>query len=263
MNRLENAVNKYGEIADFKKVDKNKQTVKIIHKKGIPVKTIQDISKWDPSGNNKYLDWILSRKTDTSLTYKTLKEFVSFFHTSPSKFTKKNIYQYQDENDIMNDLKNIPNKLSKSEIKKFGATIVNDTPEYKIVIPTTYLATKMYGSATKWCITTDKSKVFEKYASINQIYIVIIKDKSIINEKVGNRYHKLAILISFIDHYWVTIYDALDKSITKSDLKKIYNVDFLSICQKHFLSMDIFGDITKIRNKIHNNQFKFPSKNIK
>ena len=69
MNRLEKAIQKYGEIAKFtdaqtttKYGDTELNRIKIITKKGIPVKTINNLSKWDPSGNNKYLDWILSHQ---------------------------------------------------------------------------------------------------------------------------------------------------------------------------------------------------------
>jgi len=250
MNRLEKAIEKYGEVAEFSKEATQtndgqfeQNTIKRIYKKGIPVKTIKDISKWDPSGNNKYLEWILSRKTDTSITYKTLKEFVSFFHNSPTKFTKSDINQYNTEFEILAELSDIPNRLSKSEIKEYGVDIVVDDTKYKIVCPNSHAAAKMYGSSTKWCITTKRPNVFEDYSLVYQIYFVIIKDTSIINSTLKSKYNKLAILIQKTSNKKFVIYDAMDKTLSRYELKKMYSFDFLSMCQKHFMNTTFKKDI--------------------
>jgi len=250
MSRLEQAIEKYGEIAEFTTIstktkdgDTELNRVKIIRKNGVPVITIKNLSKWDPSKNNKYLDWILSRKINTSLSYKTLKDFVSFFHSSPSKFTYSDIYKYKDKSDVLNELAEIPNRFSKSEIKKFGAIVVEDNPDYKIIIPKTHLAAKMYGSRTKWCITSDKTKIFDNYSIDNQIYLISIKNNAIIKSTLKSKYHKVAILLPYIDFRNVLMYDAMDKKLTKTDMKNIYTVNFQDKCNKHFFKTQFKRDL--------------------
>lgn len=227
MGRLENVIEKYGETAEFT------EGLKIISKRGIPVKTIKDISKWDPSGNNKYLDWVLSRKLTTPLTYKTLKEFVIFFHNSPSKFSKPDIYQYKNEQDILSDLSEYSNKLSRSEMKDLGVIVVDETPQYKIIIPTSHKAAKMYGSGTKWCITSEKPGAFNNYTEFCQLYIVIIKDMSLIRVKDIKKFHKIAILLPYNTLSKSVIFDSIDRMLLPNELNFLFPIKFLDICRKH------------------------------
>jgi hypothetical protein len=271
MGRLENAIEKYGEIAEFTKSqtktkfgDLEENTIKTIYKRGIPVKTIKDIGKWDPSGTNKYLDWILSRKLTTPLTYKTLKEFVTFFHNSPSKFSKPDIYQYKNEQDILSDLSEYSNKLSRSEMKDLGAIVVDETPQYKIIIPTSHQAAKMYGSGTKWCITSEQPGAFINYTQTDQLYIVIIKDMSMIRLRDVKKYHKIAILMPYNVIRGELIYNALDQTITRKDLKCLFPIKFLDICRKHFGNNHYKRDLIERSRKLREDlRFTMIAKKIK
>lgn len=245
MNRLEQAIEKYGDVAKYKghillsaDLKYKTQATKTVIKKGISIKTIGDISSWDPSGNNKYLDWILKTKTETKLTYRKLKDFVSLFHDKLSKFSKKDIYQYKTEDEILQELENVSNKLTKSEIKELGAEVIVDHLNYKIIRLKTPEAVRLYGAGTKWCITSAQTSYFKRYLRNNDIYFVLIKDIKIIKNIFKNRYHKLAILVGkppFTGfHKELMIYDAMDEEIWVNDLYDIYRINFSNICKKDF-----------------------------
>ncbi len=247
MNRLEQAIEKYGEVARHKghiyqtsDLKYHSQTEKIILKKGVSIKTINDIASWDPSGNNKYLDWILKTKIETKLTYRKLKDFILLFHDKPSKFSKKDIYQYKTEDEILQELDSVSNKLTKSEIKELGAEVIIDTLNYKIIRPTTAEAVRLYGAGTKWCITSAQTFYFKRYLKNNDIYFVLIKDTKIIRSWPKTQYYKLAILFGKPPHTAyrkeLMIYDAKDEELWFDDLYEIYNVNtnFVYICQEDF-----------------------------
>lgn len=255
-NRLEIAIENYGEIATtppkyslgYDSDGYYRKPPKKIIKKGVGIKTIQQLSKWDPSGNNKYLDWILNRKVNTKIQLKTLKDFVTCFHQMPSKFKHSDIYKYQTEKDITTELNDMPNRLSKSEIKASGAIVVAETDQYKIVIPKTHMAAKMYGSGTRWCLTSASPTTFNSYQLGEIIYFCIVKDPTIIKmmNKMGgasdkknhyNRYHKLAVLLDRYNPSSFTFWDAQDRQLNNtSDLPMIYTVDFYGICRNHYSS---------------------------
>ncbi len=251
MGRLENAIELYGEVATIKSKSKHSwnggqytQRIKKIIKKGVPVKTIQQLSQFDPSGNNKYLDWILNRRLNTKAQLKTLKDFVTCFHTSPNKFKYHDIYQYKTESDVVDEMNTVINKLSKSEIKTYGADLIADTKQYKIIRPKTHMAAKMYGSGTKWCLTSSDTQTFNMYIKNYVIYFCIVKDVSIINnlddfdererKMLYNRYHKLAIIIDKINNNRFLIYNAQDNEIPGHLLKTTYNIDFSELCWNHY-----------------------------
>lgn len=247
MNRLEQAIEKYGEVARHKghiyqtsDLKSHSKTQKTVIKKGISIKTINDVASWDPSGNNKYLDWILKTKTETKLTYRKLKDFVSLFHNKSSKFLKKDIYQYKTEDDILQELDSVSNKLTKSEIKELGAEVIADTINYKIIRPTTAEVVRLYGAGTKWCITSAQTTYFDRYLKNNDIYFVLIKNPKIIRSLSKNKYYKLAILFGkppfTAYHKELMIYDAKDEELWFDDLYEIYNVNtnFVYICQEDF-----------------------------
>lgn len=254
MNRLDIAIKNYGEVATKQSkfmsgVDRlgyYKVPQKTIIKKGVGIKTIRQLSKWDPSGNNKYLDWILNRKLNTKTKLDTLKDFVSCFHKMPHKFRYSDIYKYKTDEDITTELTALPNRLSKSEIKMYGAILIAETDQYKIVIPKTHMAAKMYGSGTKWCLTAANPSTFNSYYESQIIYFCIVKDHSIIKipndmhnsdrKLVYSWYHKLAISFGRHNINHLQIWDAKDNPFHNlNDLPYRYSVDFYTICRNHYL----------------------------
>ena len=191
-SRLDQALEKYTKIKEEKiKTYKGREyqgmgywatvqrtkTITVVKRPGYTETTIRKISQWDPSGNNKYLDWIFKTKLSTKLTLIDLKTFVTLFHQSPNKFKYKNIYDYKTTAAIEKELNIVPAKLSRSEQKKLGSDIIYECNKYKILYITTWEASKLYGYGTKWCISSRiYSCHFRDYRAVHNIYFVIFKD---------------------------------------------------------------------------------------
>jgi hypothetical protein len=211
----------------------------VVIKKGVGVSTIQMLSRWDPSGNNKYLDWILKMRTTTTLTTPEIKSFIKLYHNSPQKFKHSDLNKYKTAEEVLSDYQDSILKLSKSEMKKLGANIVAETDQFKLLEITTYQAARIYGSNTKWCITSNKEN-FDDYNDYTRIYFYILKDLSVIkNQNHTNIFHKLAVLIDrdFDDPDIDSIWDATDREhyALNPMLKETYlnPPDISSICRKH------------------------------
>jgi hypothetical protein len=257
MNRLDAAIEKYSEIAKYytiyidkpkfrrnrrigtyERVQGYKKRSKKVIKHGIPKTTIQKIASWDPSKNYKYLDWILSTKLKLKLSYSTIEQFVILFHKAPQKFTYKNIYQYKTKRDILFDLHNASLSFSKSEHKKMGSYVVEETDDYKIIIPHTIEASKLYGSGTKWCTTNEKS--FDFYNSSGTLYYCIVKNPRIIKfQEIKRNHMKIAIFIrgrGYFSKLISQLFLSDDSSLMNPEIiKDAYNnVDFFSKCLSHY-----------------------------
>jgi hypothetical protein len=183
----------------------------------IPVDVIEYFSKEDPSGNNKYLEFLLQnylstnsiwnenminlikdfhknlQKIDTSLldsvyNEKRLTPYLEVSETSPVGKTIKKVYKTpKDINSYMGTggisvlehiVKAAKEKLSKSEVKELETNILYDSPDLKILIPESHRASCYYGSGTKWCTASkDSDNYFKSYTSKGTLFYIIDKKK--------------------------------------------------------------------------------------
>jgi len=183
----------------------------------IPVDVIEYFSKEDPSGNNKYLEFLLQnysstnsiwnenminlikdfhknlQKIDTSLldsvyNEKRLTPYLEVSETSPVGKTIKKVYKTpKDINSYMGTggisllehiVKATKEKLSKSEVKELETNILYDSPDLKILIPESHRASCYYGSGTKWCTASkDSDNYFKSYTSKGTLFYIIDKKK--------------------------------------------------------------------------------------
>lgn len=257
MSRITDAIEKYGEVAKYTTLWVNKprlrrsrrfghtevvngyyKRIKSVTKHGIPKKRISQIALWDPSPNQKYLDWILSTKINLKLNYGTIQQFIILFHKAPQKFTYKDIYQYKTKRDILFDLHNASINLSKREVKNIGAYVIEETKDYKVIIPNTIEASRLYGSDTKWC-TTQKNH-FDFYNKEYIIYYCLIKKPSIVKlQSISHRLMKVAVIIHR-ETQRLQMWFSDDKQFDfPESLKNSYTtgVDFYTICLNHFKTM--------------------------
>lgn len=210
----------------------------------IPVEIIEKFSKEDPSGSNKYLEFLLKNYSDNSPSWNESNiDLIKDFHknlqkidtdllndvynkgnltaylepseTSPVGKTIKKIYKApKDINSYMGVggvsvlekiVKASKEKLSKSEVKELEANILYDSPDLKILIPESHRASCYYGAGTKWCTTAKESDYhFKSYTGRGTLFYVINK-----KEPSSNPWYRTAIFVNKNDGT-VQAFDAPD-----------------------------------------------------
>ena len=138
----------------------------------VPVEVIEEFASNDPSGTNKYLDWMvytadrgigmsnvikninLFHKNINKLTKEFFDEFVKenkfewlLIDNSPVAKTFQNIYKspkdintYKDYGIASVIFKSVDNVLSKSDVKKLEANVLYNSDDLLIMIPKSYRA---------------------------------------------------------------------------------------------------------------------------
>lgn len=181
---------------------------------------IDYISKNDPSGNNKYLIWILKQLRQKQLFTPGLdqKSFINDVITKLGVFNKylpyikPNILNSGTLSDkILRGPKDINNYSSIEEIEQINqliepiyrekeidkerqkeSEIIYDGDDYMIVYIRTIDDACYYGQNSRWCITSKKNRSFLKeYQKLKYIFFIVNK-----NENTPEEYKKIALLIS-------------------------------------------------------------------
>ena len=204
--------------------------------------TIEQLASRDPSGNNKYLDWMVKQKKSGAIL-PTIIKYTNLFHKNVNKLTKeffdelikekkwewiltdnssiakerlakvfqkiykspKDINNYEDFDLTSTILNNVDSKLTKSEVKKLEANVLYNSDDLLIMIPKSYRASCYYGAGTKWCTTNKESdNHFKNYTNKGTLIYVINK-----KEPETNPWYKTAFLIEKANGS-VTAYDAPD-----------------------------------------------------
>jgi hypothetical protein len=172
---------------------------------------IDYLSKNDPSGNNKYLEWMVRsleheqtvdklrepNRTDDDFTYIADKilDIVHRFHNVQDYLVSreedgsfvgtKDLYAYKfSDNDVLNHLhydviraeikkqEKEEEKESKKEVDK-----IYEDGNWTVVLPKTHRSSCYYGAGTKWCTTTRDSDTHFKTQTHNKYLIYVINKK--------------------------------------------------------------------------------------
>lgn len=106
------------------------------------------------------------RIIDMMFNFSDLKSFQKFCEYNERGLIKQNdLSKYNSFEDILNSL-NIAELVATSKDLEKQIKIVYEDDEWFLVRPLTYLASKKYGSNTKWCTTQENNpNYFDKYSS--------------------------------------------------------------------------------------------------
>ena len=161
--RLEDAIKKYGE---------DKENL------------ITALSQADPSGNNKYLDWMaktaLGQNQDDDIpTVDYILRVVNDFHKQLARIKNKDINSYKK----IVDLKAVVDEAKKAEEEKKIAKQAKKVYEDDTAIiyaPFTVQASCKYGAGSKWCIAgtgnaDGLNNYFDDYSRHSNFYFLINK----------------------------------------------------------------------------------------
>jgi len=140
----------------------------------------------DPSGNQKYLNWLLSRTIkDSNYELGNPKTYhddmiiaIIFFHSNQQKFTKKDINQYKDLISLEKSIVEVEEKIKEKNLKKQRDIIYKDD-RWLVISPKTYEASCAYGAGTKWCVTMkDISTHWNTYSKNASFFFILDKHKT-------------------------------------------------------------------------------------
>jgi len=180
----------------------------------------------DPSGNHKYLEWMLKQYIKALVTddYRTLdtyrpnviKDIITKFHKNVQRLEKKDINQYKTIIQLDLAIKSLPD--TKKEMKITGADKIFDDKYLTVIVPKTKEGSCIYGANTKWCVAAKDDNAFNSYNSRGYLYYIIWKP----NLPAGlENYQKIARFIPHGNPYETEgeYYDATDARKDESDIE--------------------------------------------
>ena len=166
---------------------------------------LQHFIQNDPSGNNKYLMWMVRKYIDPNermISPNDISSLVQRFHknvdrlsiafimnmgifdpTSRISTSPKNLDSYDDLSQlerVMDEMDEIQTKKEKEKEAKSGVDKLYEDDRWLLVRPNTYEGSCYYGSSTKWCTASkDAPQHFESYSKTGNLYYIIDKSKDV------------------------------------------------------------------------------------
>ena len=138
--------------------------------KKYPSINISELSESDPSGNNKYIDW-MAKHVLAGESLNRIRNAVAGFHKALPRLESKDINNWELEKLEEEICK--PSKREKiKKQKELGVFEVYEDDEFVIKRITNFSAMKIYGSGTRWCITQEKH--WNSYANSGSTFYIIL-----------------------------------------------------------------------------------------
>ena len=160
---------------------------------------LQHFVQNDPSGNHKYLMWMVKRYIDPEergTSPNDISSVVQRFHKNVDRLSvafimnmdifdpssristsPKNIDSYDDLSQlerVMDEMDTITTKKEKEKEAKSGVDKLYEDDRWLLVRPNTYEGSCYYGSATKWCTASkDAPRHFEDYSKTGNLFYII------------------------------------------------------------------------------------------
>jgi hypothetical protein len=132
----------------------------------------------DPSGNQKYLDWMLNNVVGRyrGRLEPSLMEMVKFFHQYQNMFIEKDINRHN-LTTLDREIDDVKEKLLQKEKKKQAkkqSTKLYEDDRWLAISPKSWEASCYYGVGTKWCITMKNNPSYWGRYSKRATFIFII-----------------------------------------------------------------------------------------
>jgi len=128
---------------------------------------VVSLSVYDPSGRNKYLDWMVGQ-LDKGEDLDDIKKNISNFHKNLQrlKASEKDINSYKTLKDLQLALSKLTVKSKtqqKEEVKTKEADIVFENEKVIVIEPKSHKASRLYGKGTKWCTSMKEPNYWDEY----------------------------------------------------------------------------------------------------
>lgn len=160
------------------------------------IDTINYFSVEDPSGNNKYLEWMFKNwaglgkdRNYSPLDYEVV-DLVKLFHQNVQRVKNKDINSYSFK-ELEETVEEAEEKRRLTQLKKEAKkqkTVIYEDDNWFVVSPHSWKASCYYGAGTKWCVTSkDTSGHWDNYSKRATFFYIIDKNKT-----KKDRYYKVA-----------------------------------------------------------------------
>lgn len=196
---------------------------------------IEILSKKDPTKTNKYLPFMVSQTKEwitwfkeelEKNTFKEMFDIVDEFEELSERnlLENKDIYSYESNVDIVDEIKLAREKVTRSEVKKKETLVLHEDEKWVVIQPLTSRSSNMYGKSTKWCVAADDhnfKKYYKDYTKDGVLVFLInksIKDK----ECRDNKLSKIAFHKYLNKDEGLTIWDSKDEQLGVQDMMTVY-----------------------------------------
>jgi hypothetical protein len=198
---------------------------------------ISILGEHDPSKTNKYLpfmvsqtkDWLEWFKTELeSNTFKEMFDIVKEFEELSERnlLENKDIYSYDNNQDIVDEIKLAREKVTRSEVKKKETLTLYEDDTWLVLQPLTSRSSNLYGKSTKWCVAADDhnfKKYFNDYTKEGVLVFLIdkrVKERDAKEDK--NIHAKLAFHKYKTKEKSLTIWNVRDNQLGVSEMMDVY-----------------------------------------
>ena len=152
---------------------------------------IDYLSENDPSGNNKYLEWMVKQYIDNGVTIHRIVDSVRGFHEQVKRIKNKDINYYKTIAELKAAVDEAKTKEEEKKIAKQAKKVYEDDT-IVVYAPFTVQASCKYGAGSKWCIAGNTSgsynTYFDSYSSHSNFYFLINKKMSAKSNPVDYKY---------------------------------------------------------------------------
>ncbi len=194
----------------------------------VNVATINWLSDEDPSGNNKYLEWMvktwlgLGKPSKDAVTDDQVADIINLFHKNIQRIKNKDINSYSyDELKLVTKV--AEEQREKAELKKEAKkqkTIIHEDDRWLVVSPHSHKASCYYGAGTKWCITMKNTAThWNRYSKRATFFFIIDKTKDSKDKLYKVAYRKIG------RNGKIELWDASDMEFSKNKTGEEYLKD--------------------------------------
>lgn len=188
---------------------------------------VRELSASDPSGNNKYLDWMCLQREDYTSEY--IIKMVECFHENLNRLSEKNVNTiYSDVTATNTKIKKAPKdiisyptpddievmcKYFEENVPKTASRVkIYEDDRWLVVSPLTHKASCEYGAFSSWCVSTSNVEYYNRYTRDGILVFFIDKTGTSLEKKDANVY-KFAVNIKtqsqdLEDWEWYSMSDA-------------------------------------------------------
>ena len=159
---------------------------------------IELLSNGDPSGNNKYLDWMFKIYKKDGLALESVVETVREFFDLLPKIKQKDINKYNNLGELLDTIETARQAVSKreqdAEIRKEAKVFIDDD-KWLVLQPLTQRASIKYGKGTKWCISAiEYDNLFNSYTRQGKVFFFVIGKQN--GRKIALEANKSSAIVS-------------------------------------------------------------------
>ena len=172
---------------------------------------IRQLSTGDPSGNNKYLDWMCAQRVDYTSEY--IIKMVKCFHENVNRLSEKNVNAiYKDETATNTKIKRAPKDINsyptpddievmckyfeEQKPKNASRVKIYEDDKWLVVSPLTHRASCEYGAHSNWCVSTSNEDYYKRYTK-EGILVFFLDKKGINPDKPAANIYKVAVNIKY------------------------------------------------------------------